>query len=85
MRVMPTHRNQTQEHAAGEGFLDMETIRRRVAKIKNRWSAETARSRAIEGARRRSELEDLVLDLLTDTRDSEESCNLEQHGFSLVG
>lgn len=66
-------------------FLDLETIRRRVVKIQNGWTEDTARARAIEGARRRRILEDIYLDLLCDTDGSEESCDLEQHGFSLVG
>lgn len=45
-------------------FLDMATIRQRVALIKNRWSPETVRARAIEGARRRVELEGLVANLM---------------------
>ncbi len=68
-----------------ESFVDLDTIRRRVANIKNRWTPEMTRARAIEGARRRSELEDLLLELLTDTSGSEEVCDLKSHGFSLVG
>lgn len=52
-----------------EKFLDMATIRRRVATIKNRWTPETVRARAIEGARRRIELEDLVADVLVHAAD----------------
>ncbi len=66
-------------------FVDMDTIRRRVATIKNRWSPETAAARAVEVRRRRESLEDLVLDLLTDISDSEESCDIREHGFNLVG
>jgi hypothetical protein len=62
-------------------FLDMATIRRRLAKIKNCWSAETARARAIEGARRRAQLETLVADFSGEADDN--AC--EDHGFSLVG
>lgn len=40
--------------------LDMETIQNRVAGIKQGWSSETVRARAVEGARRRSELAALV-------------------------
>jgi hypothetical protein len=57
-------------------FLDMATIRQRVASIKNRWSPETVRARAIEGARRRVELEGLVaglIDLDADERFGEDS------------
>ena len=68
-----------------EEFVDMETIRRRVAKIKNGWTLETVKARAIEGDRRRRELETLMLDLMTDPTDSEESCDIGLHGFSLVG
>lgn len=68
-----------------EGFLDLETIRRRVARIKNSWSPDTIRARSREGDRRRRELETLVLDVITDTSDSEEYCSLETSNFSLVG
>jgi hypothetical protein len=67
------------------GFLDMATIRRRVARIKNGWNEETARARATEGARRRRELEELLIGHLCDVGDSEESCDLRKSGFSLVG
>ena len=66
-------------------FLDMETIRRRVAKIKNSWSPETARARAAEGARRRQELENFVLEGICDVSTSEETCDISDYGFSLVG
>ena len=66
-------------------FVDMETIRRRVARIKNSWTPETVHARAVEGVRRREQLESLVLDLLTDTSASDETCELKQHGFCLVG
>ena len=72
-------------HGEERGFLEMETIRRRVAKIKSTWSPETAKARAIEGARRRRELEDVLLSHLCDIGDSEECCDLQKHGFSLVG
>ncbi|MEM7478949.1 MAG: hypothetical protein AAF483_28535 [Planctomycetota bacterium] len=65
--------------------LDIETIRSRVADIKAEWSPEEAQARAIEGARRRAELQNLMLELLCDVSDSEESCDLVEHGFSLVG
>jgi len=70
------HSADSQEHAdmsapdlglGGEttaNFVDMSTIRQRVALIKNRWSPETVRARAIEGARRRVELEGLVANLM---------------------
>ncbi len=60
------------ESAEGEGLLDLATIRRRVALIKNRWSAETVRARAIEGARRRIELEGLVANVLAHDNDDVE-------------
>ncbi len=53
-------------------FVDMATIRQRVALIKNRWSPETVRARAIEGARRRVELEGFVANLVD--FDAEEHC-----------
>lgn len=65
--------------------VDLETVRRRVEQIKSSWSPETARARAEEGERRRQQLEFLLLDLMTETSESEESCDLEQHGLSLVG
>lgn len=68
-----------------EHFVDMETVRRRVARIKNGWSPEVTRARAIEGQRRRRELESIMLDLICDTTESEESCDLAEYGFSLVG
>ena len=40
--------------------LDMNTIRQRVADIKRNWTPDTVRSRAIEGRRRRKELEAMV-------------------------
>ncbi len=82
----------TRKNAASENlatFLDMETIRRRVSHIKQRWSPEIARARATEGARRRVELEDLVLELLGQDTDSSDSSDAEsqddRHGLSLVG
>lgn len=71
--------------AESEAFLPLETIRQRVAAIKGSWTAEQAKARAIEGVRRRRELEDLFLELLCDTEGSEETCDLSEHGFSLVG
>ncbi|MCA9126077.1 MAG: hypothetical protein KDB22_03290 [Planctomycetales bacterium] len=47
-------------------FIPMEVIRRRVARIKNRWTPEIANSRAAEGRRRREELECLLSDLLAE-------------------
>jgi hypothetical protein len=63
-----------------ERFVDAETIRRRVAKIKNSWDAETARARAIEGARRRGELA-AMFDGLEDV----DMQVANHHNFSLVG
>ncbi len=61
--MVTTHKAvlQTTENYAGErDFVDMDTIRRRLAKIKNRWSPEMVRARALEGTRRRAELEALL-------------------------
>ncbi|MCR9296628.1 MAG: hypothetical protein NXI32_28285 [bacterium] len=73
------------QEALAPVVLDLETIRRRVAKIKRGWSPETARARAIEGHRRRRELEDMLLMQMCDVEDSEETCDLNEYGFSLVG
>ena len=62
-------------------FLDMATIRRRVARIKNGWSPELARARAIEGERRREALA-LLLDELAAQDDAWET---PENDFSLVG
>ena len=70
------------------GELDMATIRRRVARIKSQWTPEVARARAVEGARRRRELDTLVSQLWTKSGDqpSEEGfpCR-DTHGLTLVG
>ncbi|MFK7735956.1 MAG: hypothetical protein AB8B50_08015 [Pirellulaceae bacterium] len=66
-------------------FLDINTIRRRVAAIKQGWSPETVKARSTEGARRRHVLEDLILERLCDTSDSEVSCDVDEPEFSLVG
>jgi len=79
------HENKSKAANVTGRFIDIGTIRRRVAKVKNRWSAETTRSRAIEGTRRRDELEALLMDYICDTEESEECLDLKQHGFSLVG
>ena len=65
--------------------LDIETIRNRVADIKAEWSPEEAKARAVEGTRRRAELQNILLELLCDVEGSEETCDLAEHGFSLVG
>jgi hypothetical protein len=66
--------------------LDMLTIRRRVAKIKSRWAPEVAQSRAIEGARRRRELDAMVSELLGDLRaDFQVDACDDAHGLTLVG
>ena len=75
---------QTQNRNDESQILDIATIRRRVAMIKSGWSEETARARAAEGQRRRNQLESFLLDLLTDVAGSEETCDLRDHGFSLV-
>ncbi len=51
--------SETAGQVHGEG-LDLATIRQRVARIKRTWTPETVRARAIEGARRRSELAALL-------------------------
>lgn len=86
MKVIEMNRSEATRPTIGrEEFIDIETVRRRVAKIKNGWTSDTVRARATEGDRRRRELESLILDLMTDTSDSEESCDIGLHGFSLVG
>lgn len=73
---------------AGRGELDMNTIRRRVARIKSQWSPEVARARAAEGARRRRELDALVDHLLVQAGDEsfrESGSGELPHGLSLVG
>lgn len=86
MKLIEKNRVEATRPTVGrDEFIDIETIRRRVAKIKNGWTADTVRARAVEGNRRRRELENLVLDLMTDTTESEESCDIGLHGFSLVG
>ena len=86
MRAMQKPSREIPDHVRGmRDYVDIDTIRRRVARIKNEWSDETIRARANEGARRRDELECILLDVLTDTSASEESWDLKQHGFSLVG
>ena len=82
---MSTIQKETQSENRESKFLDIETIRRRVAMIKNNWSEETAAARAAEGERRRQELQCMLLDLMTDVANSEESCDLRDYGFSLVG
>jgi len=62
--VEPREPNLMVEGDSATNFLDIATIRQRVASIKNRWSPETVRARAIEGARRRVELEGLVASLV---------------------
>lgn len=61
--VEPRAEKLLREGDSAGNFLDMATLRQRVASIKNRWSPETVRARAIEGARRRVELEGLVASL----------------------
>jgi hypothetical protein len=69
--------------------LDLETIRRRVADIKQHWTPEIAQARALEGARRRRALDALVTELiisgaLGDAAEQmvDEECG---HDLSLVG
>ena len=71
---------------AAEDYLDIDTIRRRVAKIKNTWSEATATSRAIEGLRRRAELAAMMEDLLDDDLTGDDlSGDDRESTFSLVG
>mgnify|MGYP001361035098 CR=1 FL=1 len=69
--------------------LDMLTIRRRVAKIKSRWTPEETQARASEGTRRRRELDALVIELMGDYRDEQlrgdAACCDDSHGLTLVG
>ncbi len=88
MKIAPA----TRRNPSVAGELDMQTIRRRVANIKNHWSPEVAQARAAEGIRRRRELDALVEGLLSDLRDNdlvntEEFGDLAQaaHGLTLIG
>ena len=76
--------HETRDFENSNDFVDIDTIRRRVAMIKSRWTPEVARARASEGARRRSEFDRLVTALLLEAN---ESCEESQdtHGLSLVG
>lgn len=69
--------------------LDLLTIRRRVAKIKNNWTPEVAHARALEGKRRRRELDALVEGLLKEMSQDflGEAADLSEqsHGLTLVG
>jgi hypothetical protein len=65
--------------------LDMLTIRRRVAQIKNKWTPEVAQARAAEGARRRRELDAMVSQLLGDLRDDRREQEADSHGLTLIG
>ena len=85
MQVMENSQRENNVVPGREHFLDINTIQQRVAAIKRGWSPEVRRARTIEGKRRREALESLVLDQLTDTSASEESCDLADFGFSLVG
>ena len=82
---MPTQMTKVPARATIPMVLDMKTIRNRVAAIKASWSHETAKSRAAEGAKRREDLENMLLELMCDIEDSEGSCDLEECGSSLVG
>ena len=44
-----------------DAYVDMSTIRKRVARIKSGWDDETRRQRAAEGRRRRAELARMLL------------------------
>ncbi len=80
--------NQTSRDANGTE-LDMLTIRRRVANIKSRWAPEVARARAVEGARRRRELDALVSALMSEYSDDYSNQRRETsddaQGLTLVG
>lgn len=70
--------------------LDMATIRRRVAQIKQRWTPEVAQARAAEGVRRRRELDAMVSQLLHELHDQEHGIEgigseSDSHGLTLVG
>ena len=83
LQLISSEKNFAQDQAVStEQFVDMATIRRRIATIKNRWSPETIRARALEGARRRSELQALLADLLDEQAADEAR---DDSGFSLVG
>lgn len=70
--------------SANASFVPMATIRKRVAKIKRRWTPEVAKSRAVEGQRRREELECLLVELLdAECEDGEELADFPT--LSLVG
>lgn len=85
MRIYKEESTTNNQTTTPDNFLDMATIRSRVARIKASWTPETKRARAKEGERRRRELESIVLDLITDTSGSEEYVPVEQASFSLVG
>ena len=68
-------------NAADASFVDMATIRQRVATIKKRWSPETAKARDIEGARRRFELEALLAN--APAVSAAENCS-DERNFSVV-
>lgn len=67
--------------------LDLRTIRRRVAKIKQSWSPEIAQARAAEGARRRRELDALVNQWLGERREdgANNQRSSDRHSLSLIG
>lgn len=67
---MKISRNTTRDASGAE--LDIQTIRQRVANIKKQWTPEVARARAIEGARRRFELDSMVSALLLEMREDYE-------------
>jgi hypothetical protein len=81
--------HETSRDNSSAAVLDMATIRRRVAGIKNRWTPEIAQARAAEGIRRRRELDSLLAELLlqnaTDGIQEDASPCEEPQGFSLVG
>lgn len=58
--------------SASGAELDLQTIRQRVANIKKQWTPEVAKARAVEGARRRFELDSMVSALLLEMREDYE-------------
>ncbi|QDV22941.1 hypothetical protein [Aureliella helgolandensis] len=85
MKVLHESRREHTGTNGSNGFLDMATIQRRVAKIKNGWTADMVRARAEEGRRRRQELDSLVLHLMGDEGFADDEQNSGLGGLTLVG
>ena len=64
-------------------FVPLSEIRRRVDRIKRQWNPDTAKARAVEGQRRRDELEMLLGELLLEDETEADSSELPE--FSVVG